>query len=382
MVYLDNAATTKYKPECVYEAFNYYVREVAVSPGRGSYSTGIEASRMLYKSRKQVGEFFGLAKATNVVFTKNSTEAINLFFRGFLRKGDHVVITCYEHNAVLRPLHKMKEEGIIDYSTICREDLDLAPEEIYGKYFKSNTRVFATTLASNLTGRIILNRELLAFLHVKGVVNFLDASQGAGKIKIAMDKDQIDYLAFTGHKDLLALPGVGGLCCSSSETIQPLIQGGTGIFGDSYVNPDSFPERLEAGTLNMPAIWSLYSSIGFLNENWDKITEQEDEIKAYLMEQLCSLDNIIIYDKDRSRVSTVGINVNGISSDKLVQLLDQNGICVRGGIHCAILAHEALGTDKSGIVRISLSFFNKKEDVDGIISVLREVGTKDVSSIF
>lgn len=149
MIYLDNAATTKYKPEEVYNAFNYYVREIGVSPGRGSYKLGIAASRMLYQARKTVAKYFGLSEP-NVIFTKNSTEAINLFFRGLLKNGDHVVISCYEHNAVLRPLHEMKQEGIIDYSIVSREDLELTPQEIYDKYVKTNTVLFETTLASNL----------------------------------------------------------------------------------------------------------------------------------------------------------------------------------------------------------------------------------------
>ena len=376
MIYLDNAATTRVKPESVYEAFNYYIREVAVSPGRGSYSVGIEASRMLYKTRKLVGQYFGMEKPTDVVFTKNSTEAINLFFRGYLEAGDHVVITCYEHNAVLRPLHKLHEEGIIDYSVITRDDLLLSPEEIYSKYFKENTKVFASTLASNLTGRVVYSPELMRYIKGKGITTFLDSSQGAGKIKIEMKSEGLDYLAFTGHKDLMALPGVGGLCCNKNQKLNPLIQGGTGIFGDSYVNPDSFPEGLEAGTLNMPAIWSLHAAIENLNENWIKIQNKEEELKAYLFDRIRDIASLEEYDKEYVRVGTIGINLNGIPSDKLVQALDSNGICVRGGIHCAILAHEALGTVKRGIVRVSLGYFNTRADIDNLIEVLQEIGVK------
>lgn len=373
MVYLDNAATTRNKPECVYDAFNQYVREIAVSPGRGSYLLGIEASRMLYQSRKTIGSFFGLAKNTNVVFTKNSTEAINLFFRGYLTKGDHVVITTYEHNAVLRPVCEMQEEGIITYSVIEREDLERDPGYIYAKYFTEATRVFATTLASNLTGRIIIDKELLQFLHDKRITNFVDASQGAGKLRLDMQSDNIDYLAFTGHKDLMGLPGVGGLCCTNEKRIKPLIQGGTGLHGDSYTNPDVFPEGLEAGTLNMPAIWSLKVAIDYLNKNWNEIQDKEIKLKKYLIERLSELDRITILDKNKERVSTVGILWDEITSDKVVEYLDKNEICVRGGIHCAILAHEALNTVKTGVVRISLGFFNTERDIDILIDALKKI---------
>lgn len=291
MIYLDNAATTKYKPEEVYKAFEYYIREIGVSPGRGSYQLGIEASRMLYKTRKSVAKYFDLKNA-NVVFTKNSTEAINLFINGFLNKGDHVLITCYEHNAVLRPIHLLKEKGIIEYSVIEREDLTMTCEEICQKYVRDNTTLFISTLASNLTGRLILRRDLIRYMKEQGISTFVDSSQGAAKFRISMEQDFVDYLAFTGHKDLLALPGVGGLLCKNSPEWQPLIQGGTGVYGHSYVNPDIFPDAYEAGTLNMPAIWSLNASLEWLDTNNNEYILKEKELTKYLMSELATLNNV------------------------------------------------------------------------------------------
>ena len=373
MVYLDNAATTKYKPEEVYKAFEYYVREIGVSPGRGSYQLGIEASRMLYKTRRVVAKYFGIDEP-NVIFTKNSTEAINMLFNGLLENGDHVIISCYEHNAVLRPLHSLKEKGIIDYSIISREDLLLPPEEVYKKYVKSNTVLFATTLASNLTGRVIYNPCLIRYMKVNGISTFVDSSQGAGKIQLSMSDEEIDYIAFTGHKDLLGLPGVGGLVCRQKPSWKPLIQGGTGVLGDSYVNPNVFPEAYEAGTLNMPAIWSLNASLGWLKQNAERMIEHEKELMDYLVTELDEIANITIYDREYDRVGAVGINIKDKKSNEIVQLLDDNDICTRGGIHCAILAHEALGTKEIGVVRISIGWMNKKEDIDALIEVLKRVG--------
>lgn len=373
MVYLDNAATTKYKPEEVYKAFEYYVREIGVSPGRGSYQLGIEASRMLYKTRRVVAKYFGIHEP-NVIFTKNSTEAINMLFNGYLENGDHVIISCYEHNAVLRPLHTLKEKGIIDYSIISREDLMLSPEEVYKKYVKSNTVLFATTLASNLTGRVIYNSSLIKYMKANGISTFVDSSQGAGKIRLSMSDEEIDYIAFTGHKDLLGLPGVGGLVCRQKPSWKPLIQGGTGVLGDSYVNPDVFPDAYEAGTLNMPAIWSLNASLEWLKQNAESIIEHEKELMDYLVTELDGIANITIYDLEYDRVGAVGINIKGKKSNEIVQMLDDNDICTRGGIHCAILAHEALGTKEIGVVRISIGWMNKKEDIDALIEVLKRVG--------
>lgn len=374
MIYFDNAATTKYKPESVYEAANFYMKEIGVSPGRGSYGLGIEASRMLYKSRCSVGKYFGLSRPDKVIFTKNSTEAINLFFNGFLRQGDHVIISCYEHNAVLRPLQRLKEQGIIDYSIIQRNDLTLPAKSLFQKYSKENTRLLALTLASNLTGRIIFRDDIYEYFHERGVVTFVDSSQGAGKIRLSMQKQKIDFLAFTGHKDLLALPGVGGLCCEAHEHIEPFIQGGTGIHGEEYTNPAVFPEGYEAGTLNMPAIWSIHAALGYLEEHFNEISETEKKLMAYLLNGLKKIDTVTIYDDEFSQVSTCSINVKGISSDRLVALLDTNRICVRGGIHCAIIAHEAIGTVSTGTVRLSLNYLNTEQEIDTVLEILRNVG--------
>lgn len=374
MIYFDNAATTKYKPESVYEAANFYLREMGVSPGRGSYGLGIEASRMLYKSRCSVGKYFGMSRPDKVVFTKNSTEAINLFLNGFLHQGDHVIISCYEHNAVLRPIQKLKEQGIIDYSIIQRDDLILSAEDLYQKYAKSNTRLLALTLASNLTGRIVFRDDIYGFFHDKGVTTFVDSSQGAGKIRLSMKDQKIDFLAFTGHKDLMAIPGVGGLCCESAEHIEPFVQGGTGIHGEEYTNPDIFPEGYEAGTLNMPAIWSIHASIDYLNEHFSEISEKEKRLMAHLMDGLKRIETVTVYDEEFLRVSTCSINVNGMASDKLVALLDKNGVCVRGGIHCAIIAHEAIGTVSTGTVRLSLNYMNTEQEIDAVLDILRNVG--------
>lgn len=371
MIYFDNAATTKYKPEEVYKAFEYYVREIGVSPGRGSYQLGTEASRMLYKTRKKVATYFGLAN-TNVIFTKNSTEAINMFFDGFLKQGDHVIISGYEHNAVLRPLHKLYEDGKITYSIINREDLNLSSKEIYKKYAKENTKLFCLTLASNLTGRVIYSSEWMKYMHQEGITTFVDSSQGAGKVRISMDNDSVDYLAFTGHKDLMAMPGVGGLCCKEVPKWEPLIQGGTGVLGDSFINPDVFPEGYEAGTLNMPAIWSLNCAIQYCENNFERIKEKENTLMTYLVNRLKGLNNITIYDEDVIRVSTIGINVIGHKSSEIVEILDKNDICSRGGIHCAILAHEALGTVETGVVRLSLNYLNTEQEIDSVIKVLRD----------
>ena len=328
MIYFDNAATTKNKPQEVYDAAYEYMKEIGVSPGRGSYRLGIEASRRLYRTRCCIGRFFGLTETDRVIFTKNSTEAINLLFNGLLQNDAHVIISCFEHNAVLRPLETLKRAGRMDVF----------------KYFKE-----------------------------KGINTFVDASQGGGKLKLSMKEQGINYLAFTGHKDLLAIPGVGGLCCETRELLKPLIQGGTGIHGEEYVNPDIFPEGYEAGTLNMPAIFSLSASLSFIEREKSVIAKRETMLIVTLLSELDKLDAVIVYDRDVERVSTFCFNIKGIPSDQVVAFLDKKDICVRGGLHCAILAHEAIKTVQTGAVRVSVNYQNSEEEVHLFLETIKEL---------
>lgn len=374
MIYFDNAATSRQKPEAVYDAFHYYMKEIGASPGRGSYTLAVQASRMLYQTRKTVSNFFGIADPSNVVFTKNSTEAINLFLNGFLKKGDHVLISPYEHNAVLRPLHMLKLRGLIDY-TILPEKVIYFNQEQLSDYIKCNTKLFAITLASNLTGQLVFHSNLARIAHELGVTVFVDSSQGAGKKLIHMKQDGIDYLAFTGHKDLFAIPGVGGLVSLHRMEIEPLLQGGTGIHGESFVNPDAYPDSYEAGTLNMPAIWSLKSSIDYIDANIRDIEKKERQLLNILMSQLSQNENVIIYNSDYDRVPTICFNIKNMSSSEIVRLLDEHDICVRGGIHCAILAHQTIGTVETGAVRVSLNAFNSAEEIEEFIEIIEEIQT-------
>lgn len=372
MIYFDNAATTRKKPEAVYDAFNYYIREIGTSPGRGSYSLAIQASRMLYQARKAVCDFFGATNPGNVVFTKNSTEAINFFFHGYLKKGDHVLISPFEHNAVLRPLHSLKEKGMIDY-TVLPESVIYSEKIDIDDYINEKTRLLAITLASNLTGQIVFNSNLSKKAKEKNLTVFVDSSQGAGKKSINMTRDNIDFLAFTGHKDLLAFPGVGGLVSLSDFKFEPLIQGGTGIHGESYTNPEAYPDSYEAGTLNMPAIWSLKTSMEYIKTHLDDFLRKEDELLTYFIDEMSKIKKVIIYNSKMKRVPTFCFNIQGIASNEVVKYLSDNNICVRGGIHCAILAHETIDTVKTGAVRVSINAFNTKEEIYKFIDVIKEL---------
>ncbi len=372
MIYFDYAATSRNKPNASLDGFLHYINDVGVSPGRGSYKTAIDASRMLYQTRKTVSKFFNSPNNADVVFTKNSTEALNMFLFGFLNKGDHVLISPYEHNAVFRPINKLKELGIIDYTVIPESIIYDEPHNIT-RLITDKTKLYISTLASNLTGQYVFSSIISKILSQNKITVLVDASQGAGKKTIDMQRDYIDYVAFTGHKDLYAVPGVGGLVCCESLKIEPLIQGGTGIHGDDYTNPHVFPEAYEAGTLNMPAIWSLKNSIDYINENIVFIRDKEKKLTEYFISNLSMIPGVIIYNQNRERLSTFCFNINRISSSDVVKYLSDNDVCVRGGIHCAIKAHETIGTVKTGAVRVSLSFFNDCDEIDLFVDLIREL---------
>jgi cysteine desulfurase family protein len=372
MIYFDNAATSRTKPDISYDAYNFYVREIGVSPGRGSYKLAIEASRMLYQSRKTVASFFNAPNQSNVIFTKNSTEAINMFLFGYLKQGDHILISPYEHNAVFRPVNKLKELGIIDYTVIPESYIYETPHMI-NDLITNKTKLYVSTLASNLTGQYVFSNNIARILSERNIKVFVDSSQGAGKKRINMQQDNIDYIAFTGHKDLYALPGVGGLVCKDTLQIDPLIQGGTGIYGDNYTNPNVFPETYEAGTLNMPAIWSLKNSLEYININIDSILDKEKQLTEYFINKLINIKEVVIYNQSKQRLSTFCFNIKEVPSSDVVKYLSDKDICVRGGIHCAIKAHETIGTVNTGAVRVSLNFFNDFSEIDFFVDSIKEL---------
>ena len=283
-----------------------------------------------------------------------------------------MLISPFEHNAVLRPLHNLKEDGVINY-TVLPEEVLYAEAPCLDNYIGPNTKLLVLTLASNLTGQIVFSKRLVEVAHRHNLFVFVDASQGGGKGLVNISDDDIDAIAFTGHKDLYGLPGVGGLITAEPLKIAPLIQGGTGIHGDSYVNPGSYPDSYEAGTLNMPAIWSLKCAVEYIKEHLTEILEKESVLLEHLLDGLKSSKKIVLYKAEHKRVPTVCFNVKGFASSDVIKFLDQQGICVRGGIHCAILAHETIGTVETGAVRVSINSFNTKAEIDEFIQVIGEL---------
>ncbi|HCS73739.1 MAG TPA: cysteine desulfurase [Clostridiales bacterium] len=375
-IYFDNAATTRIKPDEVYQAFSYFVTNIGASPGRGSHPLAIEASRMLYQVRKTVANFFNCPSSSQVIFTKNATEAANLFFRGYLQPGDHVLISMHEHNAIFRPVEQLRRQGKISYSVYPAPYSGAAWD--YGeieRLITSRTRILALSLASNLTGEVFFSPDIVSFLKKHGIKLLLDASQGAGRLRPNIAANGIDYLIFTGHKDLYGLPGTGGLCCLKPPEFEPLLQGGTGGDSSTWTNPDATPEKYEAGTANMPALWSLKAGCEYVKLNHAAISEKERVLYRYCYDNLRQIPRVKLYGtpKREANLPILLFNIDGMDCQELATELNQQRICIRSGLHCNILGHTSLGTEKTGAIRVSLDYNNKLEEIDTLLDIINRL---------
>lgn len=381
-IYMDNAATTYPKPEIVYEKMDSYLRDIGVSAGRGAYHRALKADRLLFRTRRSLGELFGIEDCSRIVFTKNVTESLNLALKGLLKRGDHVITSSMEHNAMVRPLVQLKKRRGIEVTSIpcsCEGVIDLKALE---ESIKENTRLIAITHASNLLGTIVPLQKITSLGRKYGLLTLVDTAQTAGNIPIHVEEMGIPLLAFTGHKGLFGPPGTGGLYVHREVEIEPLIEGGTG--GDSYLEtmPTHLPDLLEAGTLNSSGLVGLGAGVEFiLKTGVEKIRDKERELTQKLLLRLMHIDGIEIYGplEAEKRVPLVSFNLREKASHEVAYLLDQLfGIMVRAGIHCTPKAHQLCGTEKRGAVRVGLSYFNKEEEIEILLKALKEIKKKSI----
>jgi cysteine desulfurase family protein len=377
--YLDNAATTYPKPEVVYQAMDRFAREIGGSPGRSGHHCSLEAGREVLKAREALARLFRVEDISRIVFTKNATEALNLVLRGLLGRGGHAVITSLEHNSVWRPLAALSANGDASYSIVpCGRDgsLDIARVR---EAIQPETRLIACTHASNVVGNLLPVEEVAELAGERDIPVMVDAAQTAGRCRLHPEEMGIQYMAFTGHKELFGPQGTGGLYIAPGWEIEPLTFGGTGSRSESPEQPDFLPDRYESGTLNAQGLAGLGAGVEFLLEKgMDEIRRHEGELTLRLMEGLMALEGITIYGpvKWANRIGVVSFNLEGLTSSEVASRLnDTYGICVRSGLHCAPLAHRTLDTLENGAVRASLSYMNTVEDVDYLLESLKKLTT-------
>ena len=376
-IYLDNAATSFPKPKEVATAVYDFMVNNGTSSGRGSYKKAMQSDYIVYECRKLIGKLFNFDNPKKVVFTSNVTDSLNIAMRGILKENDHVITSSLEHNAVWRCLKTLERDINIKIDTVeCSKDGITNPQDIK-KYIKKDTALIVFTQASNVLGTIQPIREIGAIAREHNIPFLVDSAQSAGAMKIDVKEDNIDILAFTGHKSLLGPMGTGGLIINTNIDIKPLKAGGTG--GDSAYEyqPDYYPNHLETGTSNVSGIAGLREAIKFLNkEGIENIHNKEKELTKYALEKLETVKDIEIYGpKDCEKMlSVISFNIKYKRPEDVGSILDQKyDIMLRAGLHCAPTAHSVIGTKERGTLRIGLGYFNEKEDIDKLVEALNNL---------
>lgn len=377
-VYLDNAATTFPKPRQVCDAVNDCISRWCGNAGRGAHPLAMATAEEIFLCRKTVAEFFGSTHPENVIFTLNTTYAINTVIKGVLNVGDHALCSNLEHNAVYRPLYKLKKDGVIEFDVFnAFPNLDITtPDMIIGsidKLVRKNTKMLICTHSSNVCPNTLPIREIGEYCKAHGIFFAVDAAQSAGILPIDMEKCHINALCLPAHKGLYGPQGCGIIILGKGVTLKTIAEGGNGVdslMGEMSEDP---PERYEAGTLPAPTIAGLRRGIEFVNTvGIDKVRAHEEALCAKAKEGLITQPDIHVYSPSRNG-SLLLFRHGSIPSEIIASELGKRNICVRGGYHCAALAHEALGTPKGGAVRVSFGYFNTFKDIDKLIKATDDI---------
>lgn len=378
MIYLDNSATSYPKPkgviQSVYDSFNKF----GGNSGRGAYNMALETTEQIYLCRKKLAEMFGAPSVENVIITYNCTTALNMAIKGVAKAGSHFVISDLEHNAVLRPLSKLRQDGISDFSVACVENDMYKTLQNFKNCIKSNTVAIVCTGASNVFGIIPPYKALARLAHRNNLIFIMDCAQVAGSLPVNIMRDEIDILCSAGHKGLMGPSGTGVMILRDDIELATIIEGGTGSNSANESQPENLPDRFESGTPNVQGIIGLSKALDYIKKiGVENIYHHEISLMRYLQSKLQNNRNVILYtdffDRRQNLMPILSFNVRSMHSEETADLLSADGIAVRAGLHCAPLAHKKFKTDNSGTVRISPSIFTKKSDIDFLINSVRKI---------
>ena len=381
-IYLDQASTSFPKAPGVAQAMMDYLTMNGVNVNRGCYSSAYSAEEVIYETRQLLAELFHFSKCKNVIFTPNVTTSLNFILKGFLKPGDHILVSAMEHNAVMRPVVQLASSGISFDRIPCRTDGSMILEKVE-ELIRPETKAIVTLHASNVCGTRMPLDALGEICQRHQLYFVVDSAQTAGIVPINMDKMHIDALAFTGHKGLRGPQGTGGFLVSQelAEQMEPLISGGTGSVSHTEEIPDFMPDRFESGTPNLPGIYGLHEALLYLKtHSLQAINEKELSLTGYFLEQLQALDDTgrhirMIGKKDLTdRNAVVSIQTPEIDMSQVAWQLDNEyGVMTRVGLHCAPNAHKTLGTYPAGTIRFSFGPENTKNELDFAIQGLKKI---------
>ena len=402
-VYFDNAATTWPKPEAVYRFMDSFFRSHGVNPGRSGSLLAVEAEQMITQTRSMLARFFGFSgPSARVVFTLNGTDALNVAIGGLVGRGDHMIITRVEHNAVLRTASHLERDHGVDVTRIAPDAAGYVHADAVRQALTPATRLIVINHASNVTGTVQPLEQIAQVSRDAGVALVVDTAQTAGVLPINMDELGIDVLTFTGHKGLFGPMGVGGMIVAESVDLAPQRFGGTGVDSISTYQPEAYPYRLEAGTVSLPGIAGLHAAqIWFRDLGADLVlkdsadtqmqTSESDQMRLALehihateLTHLKRIEaklrehaqvHIIGRPRDEARVATLSFTVDGMSTERIADQLDaDHQVCARAGLQCAPLVHVDAGTaEEGGTVRLSPGYFTDEQDMQQLMAALDDI---------
>jgi len=379
MIYLDNAATSNPKPKEVGQAMLYFLEKVGANPGRSGHRLSIEAGRILYQTRERVAKLFKFDDPLRIIFTLNVTEAINLALKGLLRPGDQVITSSMEHNSVMRPLRELGKRGVEVKVVPCSPQGVLDPVDIE-RVIKKNTKLIVLNHGSNVIGSLLPITVVGEIARKHDILFLVDTAQTAGCYPLDIRKDNIDLLAFTGHKALYGPPGTGGLVIGErvdTQKLTPLKEGGTGSHSEFEEQPEFLPDLYESGTPNTVGLSGLNAGISFLlKEGISKIYQYELSLSQKLFEGLKEIPGVTVYGENqvKDRVAVISFNIKDqLPSEVGLRLDEEYDIMCRVGLHCSPATHKTIGTFPTGTVRFSMSWFNTFEEVDQAIMAIRNI---------
>lgn len=368
-IYFDNGSTSWPKAPGVAEAMSQLLLNGAFNINRGNYEGAYEVESIVYETREMLAELFHFPNSRNVIFTPGITHSLNYFIKGFLRSGDHVIVSGLEHNAVMRPLHQMEKQGVT-YDVALTDSEGMVDVNSVEALIRPETKAVVMTHASNVCGTIVPIREIGEICEKHGIFFVVDSAQSAGTIEVNMTECKIDFLAFTGHKGLLGPQGIGGFLISDklNEQMTSYIAGGTGSISDSYEMPETLPDKYESGTMNLPGIIGLHAALKYIREtSLHVIQAKKMELAEYFIRKVKEIPGLRIAGKQEieDRVAVVAVDFTERDNAMIAFELEQEyGIMTRVGLHCAPLAHKTLQTYPQGVVRFAFSANNTKEEID------------------
>lgn len=377
-IYLDNACTTFPKPPEVPAAMSDFISNHGVNINRGSYSPAYDMEELVYTTRLWLAQLFNYDDCKNVIFTANVTTSLNIVLKGLLKPGDHVLVSSMEHNAVMRPLVQLEQQGVTFDRIPCTAMGELELERLPA-LLKDTTKAVIMTHSSNVCGTLMPLADVGAFCQEHGLLFIVDSAQTAGVLPLDMKAMHIDALCFTGHKGLLGPQGIGGFVVTDAvaAAMTPLIAGGTGSVSHTEEMPDFLPDKFESGTLNLPGIVGLHAALAYIRSvGLPAIHEKEMALTDQFLRGLTSIPGLAVIGRPNTTNRTAVVSIAATNQDNAIvaqELEDQYGIMTRVGLHCAPSAHKTLGTFPSGTIRFSFGHYNTPAEIDTALQALRKL---------